>query len=392
VRELHRSRVWSVQFGACIDTREKNGMYPIAGMARRVTSTLLFIVLLGSAQGVAAPQAPFQELETFLRRDLAFSSADLQQLRQDRVIAKVVKTNQHEVAAFGIVRIQGPKSLFLEQYRDIVTYKKGKAVPQVGKFSFPPRLEDFQGLTLERQDIDALKNCRVGRCDVKLPDDAIERFRREIDWSAPDATLRATTLLRQIMLDLVNAYLAGGNAGLSEYADKKRRTRIADEFGQLLAQFPYLFDSAPEFHSYLANFPYTPLPNVENFIYWSKENYGLKPVITITHVSIYQPSNDPRSSILIASKQIYATHYFEASLGLTGISDASTGEPVTRFYLMYLNRSRADALRGGFGGLARGIVAGKMRESLRDNLEITKQKIESLYRLRQSGDTVEPRH
>jgi hypothetical protein len=366
-------------------------MHHILGTIRGAANVFLLILLIGPVPMFAAPQDPSPELVSFLRRNLAFSTTDFAQLRQNKVVAKVVKTNQHEVAAFGIVCIHAPKALFLEQYRDIVNYKKGKAVPQVGKFSAPPRLEDLQGLTLERQDIDALKTCKVGHCDVKLPAVAIERFRHDIDWSAPDAGERATKLARQVLLDLVKAYLAGGNDALSEYADKERRTRIADEFSRLLARSPYLYDYTPEFHAYLRTFPNSPLPDVETFTYWSKEDYGLKPVVTVTHVSIYQPSHDPRSSILIASKQIYATHYFEASLGLTGVSDASTDGADPSFYLMYLNRSRADALRGGFGGLARGIVAGRMRDSLGENLQLAKQKIETLYGSRPPGDRVEPR-
>jgi hypothetical protein len=59
----------------------------------------------------------------------------------------------------------------------------------------------------------------------------------------------------------------------------------------------------------------------EDFIYWSKQKFGLKPVIAVTHVSIYRKPESRRP--LIASKQVCTSHYFEASLWLTAVVASS---------------------------------------------------------------------
>ena len=96
---------------------------------------------------------------------------------------------------------------------------------------------------------------------------------------------------------------------------------------------------------------------------WSKIKFGLKPVIAINHISIYKRNSDVGPQVLIASKQIYANHYFNASLALMAfvrVPDAPNGA-----YLVYENRSRADGLEGPFGKIKRGVVEKKAVEGLR---------------------------
>jgi hypothetical protein len=69
----------------------------------------------------------------------------------------------------------------------------------------------------------------------------------------------------------------------------------------------------------------------------------------------------------IASKQIYAMHYFDASLGLTLlVPDPSA--PLAATYVVYLNRSRIDVFDGLLGGVARRIVAGRARSLVAEQL------------------------
>jgi hypothetical protein len=51
----------------------------------------------------------------------------------------------------------------------------------------------------------------------------------------------------------------------------------------------------------------------------------LKTVLSLTHVVVYKQRNEAGSEILIASKQLYANHYFEGSLGLTWVINAEDG-------------------------------------------------------------------
>lgn len=358
-------------------------VFPARAIMPSWTSVVLSCFLLTAAgQNSQAPlsQEAAGRPREFLRRYVEFTDAELAAMEQGKTVAKTVKSGRHdEVAAFAVVRVEAPREVFLSQFRDIEKHKKSKQAPLVKKFSNPPRAEDVAELEFESGDVEDMKKCRVGKCEIKLSAGAIERFQKEIDWSAPDAARRATALARSMLLEYVARYQEGGNAALREYNDKKAPLRLAEEFEGLLEQSPYIYEYWPEFHDYLRNYPRAHLENAEDFFYWSKEKYGLKPVITVTHVTVYRRANDPGAPILIASKQIYASHYFEASLGLTALAQASRDPARPAFYLMYLNRSRADALRGGFSGLARGAVAGRMKDSARENMELTRKRIEAVY-------------
>ncbi len=113
-----------------------------------------------------------------------------------------------------------------------------------------------------------------------------EQFMTDLDWSKPNYRERANVLMREKLLEYVKGYLQGGNAELAEYRDKSYRLRLVDEFRSLLQPAPYMYGYSPEFESYLEGFPGSRPKDAQDFIYWSKEKFGLKPVISITHVII----------------------------------------------------------------------------------------------------------
>ncbi len=336
------------------------------------------LVVLLCVPSLTIAQTGQREPHTLLQKYFGFTRADLNAMEKGQVVTKLPKTaNQREVATFGIVRVNAPQEVLVTKVRDIVNFKKSDNVLQIGKFSQPPRLEDLRGLTIDNEDLDALKFCKIGDCIIKLPAETITRLRKEVNWSASNYREQSDRLIRQMLIEYVGEYLKGGNAALSEYHDKPYPLRLADEFRSLLQQSTYIYEYAPEFYRYLEQFPQISLAGAEDFIYWSKEKFGLKPVISLTHVTIYRRNSGGASSVLIASKQIYANHYFESSLGLTSFMDeqGGTGSPVS--YLIYLNRSRVDPLRGSFSGLRRSLMGGRLRSGMEKNLRMIKHLLET---------------
>ncbi len=339
----------------------------------------LILVFSAPVAGIRR-QTPKPEPLTFLVKQLAFTPYELGSLEKGQIIVRLPKTAEtREVAAFAIMRLDVPGDFFLDRVRDIINFKMSDNVLQIGKFSDPPRLEDLAGLTLDPVDIDAIRRCRVKACDVKMSSKFIERFRKEVNWSESNYRSRVTELMRQMLLEGVQAYLQGGNAALGAYNDKANELRLADEFRSLLQPASYMYEYVPEFQKYLEDFPHAHLDNVENFLYWSKEKFGLKPVTTVTHITIYKRLHTNGLDVMIASKGIYASHYFEASLGLTGFIQSQHSEP-SRSFLIYINRSRADALRGLFAGLKRSLISGSLRDGAKKNMEMIKQKLETEYK------------
>jgi hypothetical protein len=121
----------------------------------------------------------------------------------------------------------------------------------------------------------------------------------------------------------------------------------------------------------LAAYPDDPLPGAEDFLYWSKEKFGIAPFISVTHVTIV--SAGPHQYVA-TTRDVYASRYVDASLALAVASD-SVGDPHS-FYLFYVNRSRASALRGVFSRLRRSIVERRAKSSLEENLKAVKQRLE----------------
>ena len=105
-----------------------------------------------------------------------------------------------------------------------------------------------------------------------------------------------------------------------------------------------------------------------------KENYGLKPVLSIVHGVIYQPPSRADRAF-VAQKQIYTSHYYDGSLAIaTALSATENGAPLT--YLVYANRSRGDMLRGGFGGLKRNVAQSQARKAAQETLGTIKRQLE----------------
>ena len=320
------------------------------------------------------------EPTSFLQKQLSFTAADLASLERGQTITRLPKTAEtREVAAFAIMRLDVSGDFFLAKMRDIVTFKKSDNVLQIGKFSDPPKIEDLAGLTLDPSEIESIHRCRANSCDLKMANAWIERFRKEINWSAPDYRERVNTLYRTLLLEHVKSYQQAGNRGLGEYNDRSYALKLADEFQSLLQPAAYMYGYNAEFQKYLVNFPDFRPADAENFVYWSKEKFGLKPVVSMTHISVYKVPHANGPDILIASKGIYANHYFETSMGLTCfIHSQSTS--LQRTYLIYINRSRTDALRGMFGGLKRSLISGSLRDGAKKNMDMIKLKLETEYR------------
>jgi hypothetical protein len=341
------------------------------------------LALIASAIAPGRAQSPTREPEAFLRKYVHLSDSELAAMKRGEAVAELVDTtNKRELAVFGAVRLAVPKDYFVTRVRDILGYKKNVGVLQIGKFSDPPKPDDLAALTIDADDLKALKACKVENCDVRMPADEIERFRTEIDWSRPDASRRATALARQMLLRYVTAYLAGGDDALAEYHDRKRALSLAEEYRSLVAASPYLAEYVPEYQAYLEQYPAGHLEQVENVIYWSKEEFGLKPVISVTHMTIYTLTRGGVTNVLIGSKQLYASRYFDSSFALTVFVEEVGGGPQPSSYLMYLNRSRTDQLGGLMGGVKRSIVEGRMVRGLKKNLRQTKDRLEAEYRRR----------
>jgi hypothetical protein len=341
----------------------KNAIFPVA-------SVILHTVAYGQLQ------TEVDSMREFLQSEFNFSSDDLLAIDQRGIVTKSLEADSPaEVAVCAGMHLELPLEFALKRYREVETLKASSAVPEIGKFGTPPRLVDLDRLTLEEGDITALQDCEPGHCQVKLPAAVMQRFRTEINWTAPDRNVQVLTLFRHMLIDYVKAYLAGGNKAMCEYDDQNYSLRMADDFQEVLRESPNLFHYGPELFDYLENFPNVRLTNAADFICWQKEVFGrVKPVISLNHVTIYRPSPE-RPIALVTSKQIYATHYFEASL----VVRVLMGDEGGGLYVIYLFRSRFDDLGRHKLPYPETEIRNEIYNKVKDRLKWEKEHLEVLY-------------
>jgi hypothetical protein len=320
------------------------------------------------AIGQSAPSANAAELSDLVQ----FTPAEIQQLKAGRTVSRLLTSGgDHEIAVAGAVWIDAPMSDGVQAMKNIEHLEHGNGFLVTKRISNPPRLEDFSALELPEEDIRDLRKCRTGECEVKLDENAIGRIQKEINWSSPTAAADLNALMRQMALEYVTAYERGGNKELAVYRDKKRPGYVAEEFSAMVDETPILRQRDSALRQYLLEYPNATLPNATSFLYWHKVNFGLKPTVMINHVAI---TETPQRA-LVATKQLYASHYFWSSLEIRELTpDPSRGKG---FWFVDVSRGRSESLGGGVKGHAiRDRAEKESLKGLNEGMQLMKSSLE----------------
>jgi hypothetical protein len=331
------------------------------------------------ACGATAGTRESASARAFLTGTFNLSKSDLDRVDAGQVVTRTLDAaDKREVATLGVVRIRITPEFYVDRFQDIVSFKKNEAVLQIGTLGNPPAVAEMAGMTLDEHDVRHLRRCRVGDCGVQLPAAVIGRFQTDVDWTKPDAHRQAERLLRHTLVDYAATYLKAGAGAAIEYADETTRVHLGREWTSLMGTDVPGWKTFPALRQYLADFPASDVPGTIDRLYWSKEKVSRRTVVSVTHLAIMKTSTETPADYAIASRQIFATHYFDASLGLTVlVRDRSAPAPTT--YLTYLNRSRVDVFGGLFGGVTRHIVSSKARGTVEDLLGRLQRSLEKQF-------------
>ena len=294
-----------------------------------------------------------------------------QRLFRGEAITRLLDADENkEVAILGAVWINAPMRRYLDAVQDIESFEKGAGFKVTRRISSPPKLEDFRDLRIPNEDLQDLRRCKVGNCEVKVAASALNRFHSEVNWNAPNATAAAMGWLQQLAYEYTTSYLKGGDAELAVYRDNSRPTFVAQEFREMTAAMPELSTHMPNTRRYLLEYPKTSMPEFRSFLYWQETEFGLKPIIRINHVVIRETAEDA----VIASKLLYASHYFWTGIELRAlVPDASRG---AGFWFVTVSRSRSDGLSGFTGRIIRGRVRSEVEKGILTAMNATKQLME----------------
>lgn len=305
--------------------------------------------------------------------DVSLSRNDLLRLDRGEVVVKPLPSKSGQLGVFTITELNATPDVFVSWIRQVAELKRSKAVPVSRRFSEPPSLSDLDGLELDQRDLDSIRQCRPGDCDLKLSAAEIEALRRVADRGSDGAIQE---VFRRLLLDRLMVYRSGGLAAMPLPAFSRNLIQPTEVFAALRANSPYILRSDQRLASWLEQ----PLaeaggPEVESFYYWSKEYYSSgKAVIVLAHVGVTRAATGGAGpQVAVAGKQIFASRYMNGML--THIT-LSRDPPSGQGYMTYTNRVELDVLGGLFGGIVRGIINGRLKGDAATVLRTLRTRIE----------------
>jgi hypothetical protein len=344
----------------------------------RCTLVLCFISI---AQVSAQPLPP--KIREAMLGQMKATEEQVRQIEAGKVVAYIVDTgNPEDVLLVGATRISSTPEFFVRQYRNITEFESGPGVLAGGKLSNPPKVADLAGLALRKEEVDDLRDCKPGDCDFKIGARGLDSLRSKVQWSAGNYPDQVNRLIRQLWIDLLLRYQAQGNRALTKYHDKEQIFSAEEGLNDLMAKTPVLKQAAPDLAGYLHTYPRGKPRDTEEFYYWQVGDFGLKTVHRLTHVVIGKRPAQYGDAYLIASKMLFASHYFRTALELRFLIPGQDQRRGGMHYLITIQRSYVDGLTGVKGRMIRGTVLSRSKQSMERYMASVKSKVETRYKER----------
>lgn len=301
-------------------------------------------------------------LVDFLQQRIGFDAAQVAAVERGEPVVKVLEArDRRDVALFGIITVPLTRDAYVRAARDFPAALRTPSRTQLGVFSTPATAADVAAVTINPRDVAEMKDCKPGDCVVKLPATDMRQIHDHTNWSGSSAELQAqlSSYARRRLVEYVTDYRTRGDSAMAIYDDRGNlNVRAREAFAAQLAESPYVYDNVPSLRQYLTSYPHGSLPGAAEIIFWSEDVLPrLRPILSVTHLVVYSPPELPHATV-IAAKQIYANHYFEAAVDLTCVVDRPSG-----IYVLVLRRFRFDNLPGGILNI-RGKAIGALRDQL----------------------------
>lgn len=300
-------------------------------------------------------------VEQLLGERLGISSADIARFTGgDTVVWPVAGASDREVAAAGALRAKGDLRRITAWLRDIEAFIRAAGTENVGAIANPATDADVAKIKLDDADWKTLQACKPGRCDIRVPVTFLQRLQKEVTWNTADARNQAAAVTRSMVAEYVRAYQSGGDAGLGAFEDRANANKYGMEFQDMLRRSTKVWDLAYPFVSYLESFPKAAPAGTESRFYWTRDQVGRNPTLTLHHVVLQEL---PAGRILVADKQFYASRQIDAALMIAlGIPNADH----TSFDLLVSIKARAESM----GGVAAKVLRGRIEKEVREGLAV----------------------
>ncbi len=343
---------------------------------RRVKRAASLLVMIAAAALPGSPQ-PNPDLQTFFRQDIGLSQDQIAAIRNGQPVTKnLMSRTSAEVFLFGAVYIHATPESYLQFAHDFERLRKLPNYLALGVFSNPPQPSDLKDFSLDSDDIQDLKNCKPGDCEIQIPASSIQEFQRSVNWSAANVNEQVNRVLQARALQRLLAYQREGNQALGVYNDKRDAVDVPQQFAYMLSYSKALPERLPDFYQYLLTYPNAKPANVEDTFYWAEVKFGLKPTLRVVQMVTMRGSPGDEVSYAIAEKQLYSSHYFETALDLSFCVRGSDDPTKPGFYLITAMGSEQAGLTGPKGSIIRKTAVGRSISNLQNLLTSIRNKLE----------------
>lgn len=345
------------------------------------TRRLARFLTLGAFVLAAAPAQTLPPgLKNYLENQLKLTPAEMTAVTSGQSVAKALDTKGEELGVVGVVYVKVPPDYLFRAYAQFDKIEPAGAL-QYGRFSNPAKPADAAKLTLDPEDLKALRNCKPGDCDVMMPDRAIERFRNEVDWKSPNAEAQATALYRTMMANYMGDYQKRGDDALLTFHNRRDPKSIREGWQQLLSNTPEVFQATPQLAAYLREFPRRLRSDSQSYFFWIKSDTGMRPVTTAAHLVIHkETAPNGKTGYVFAAKSLFSNHYYRDALALRFLIPETADANPKAAFLVSLTRAHADGLTGMKASLIRGKLVAGIQKQTSDQLAAIKSVVEDWYR------------
>lgn len=311
--------------------------------------------------------------------DLAFLEPWFRPIDEERetlarrgVVVRALPAKDRQIAILATCAINVSPDAFVTRLR--AAWDIDNRALAAGRFTDPPVIGDIARLSLDEEDVDRLRRCRIGDCRLNLGNEEISAVRAALTKPADGPEAAVQQVFRNVVLDRARRYQAGGLEALPDYYDRRDPVRPALVFAEILKQSAYLQEHLPRLAAYLQRSPSTDVAPLASFLHWSRVMMNGKAVVRVSHISVFRPDGGPRTpAVVVAGKQVYASRYMNGELTLTMLFARTDG---TSSYLVHVDRSELDELGGAFSGVKRRLMSERIKgeatgalAALRDRLE-----------------------
>jgi len=337
---------------------------------------ILTLLVEGRSSAQKLPARFRHTLKTYLN----VSDSQLKTIEEGGIVALSAKTGKRaEIMLVGITRIWATPQAFVNSYKNISAFEAGPGITSSGKFSSPPLVADLKNLKFSKAEIDGLRKCIPGKCNMKFDDETLLSLQRTINWDSPNYLEEASNVLRRAWAHYLDRYLQRGNTGLPVYHDASEYVSVEQGVSSLLEKATLLKEYSPALLDFLRHYPVSPGNATDDFFYWQVAAFGLKPVHRMSHVAIQMAPATFGDAYIIGSKMLYASHYFRSAFEVKLLVPGQDQRTGGMHYLVAVQNSYVDGMTGFRGRILRSIAVKRAQSAMERYLGATKGRIERTF-------------